>query len=186
VSTRLARSDDGGRRWQFERTLWDSPLVDDPERRGPASYFGSETAGLAAIAEAQGVTWYSVRLSYFLEPVTAYEPRYASSWTMRVAAARGDSPAGLARAEEAVLGTGTTHAAYGPHARLTAVDGAVRDCGMWNNPAIVAEAGRLYVIAECLVFEGTRVDERRTRIVVFRTTPDGPPGNCFRRATDQG
>jgi hypothetical protein len=177
VSTRLARSDDGGRRWRFERTLWDSPLVNDPEGRGPASYFGSETAGLAAAGGADGVTWYSVRLSYFLEPVTAYEPRYTSSWTIRVAAARGSSPAVLGDADEVVLGTGTTHEAYGPHVRLTALDPALRDCAMWNNPAIVAEIGRLYVVAECLAFNGTAVDARRSRIVVFRTTPAGAPAS---------
>ena len=77
TSTHLAVSDDRGATWRLSGTLWNSDLVADPEGQGPASYFGSETPSLAATRDATGVTWYSVRLSYFLEPVTAYRPRYA-------------------------------------------------------------------------------------------------------------
>lgn len=173
VSTRLARSDDAGRTFRLVRTLWDSRLVRDPENLGPDSFFGSETPNLTVRQHANGTTWYSVRLSYFLEPVTAYSPRYASSWTMRVA--QDSTPAALADSDEAVLGTRTTHAAYGPHVRLTALANELSDCGMWNNPAVAFEGERLYVIAECLAFDGKKVSDTRSRVVVFRTNPNGPP-----------
>ena len=174
VSTRLARSDDGGQSWQLAATVWDAPLAPDPEAKGPDSYFGSESTALAAGRAAGVTTWYSARISYFLEPVTAYRPRYASSWTLRVAAVRGESPVALGQAEEAVLGTATTAAAYGPDTRLDALDPALGDCGLWNNPALFAEAGRLYLLAECVVFSaGGREDPARNRIVLLSTTPAG-------------
>jgi hypothetical protein len=173
VATRLARSDDGGRQWKFVRTLWDSALTDDPEGQGPPSYFGSETAGLVARRDADGTTWFGVRLSYFLEPVTAYAPRYATSWTVRVSAARGDTPQALAGVDEAVLGSATTHATYGPHVRLTSLAPALRDCGIWNNPALALDGNRLYLVLECMAFDGKTASAARSRIVVFRTTPEG-------------
>lgn len=107
----------------------------------------------------------AARLSYFLEPVTAYEPRFATSWTMRVATAVGPTPAALASAPEAVLGTATTAVAYGVHARLTALAPQLSDCGLWNNPAIAYEGERLYLIAECLAFDGMLVSQARSRMV---------------------
>ena len=177
VSTKLARSSDGGATWTFDSRPWSSTLVADPEGPGPASYFGSETPNLAVRQSGTETIWYSVRLSYFLEPVTAYAPRFASSWTMRVASASGPTPAALASAPEAVLGTATTNAAYGVHARLTALSPQLAGCGFWNNPAIAYEGNRLYLIAECLEFDGTVLNETRSRMVVFRTDPNGPPAS---------
>jgi hypothetical protein len=118
-----------------------------------------------------------VRLAYFLTPVTAYLPRYASSWVVRVAAARSASPAALATAPEAVLGTATTATAYGVTARLTDLSPALAGCAFFNNPAIAALDIRLYLVAECMEFDGGAVSAARSRIVVFRTLPQGPaPG----------
>jgi hypothetical protein len=175
VATRLARSDDGGVRWNHDATLWDSSLVADPEALGLPSYFGSETPSLAAVADATGVTWYSVRLAYFLEPVTAYAPRFASSWVMRVAAARTPTPAGLAGAAESVLGTSTTAAAYAPHVRVDALSPTLAGCAFFNNPAIFAEGERLHVVAECMEFDRNVVSAARSRMVVLRTRPVGAP-----------
>jgi hypothetical protein len=175
VSTRLARSDNGGASWRFERVLWDSELSEDPERRGPPSYFGSETPSLAVVHEAGRTTWFSVRLSYFLEPVTAYKPRYVTGWTLRVARAAGASPATLAGAPDAVLGVRTTAAAYGPNVDLNALSPQLSDCAMWNNPVVAAESGRLFLIAECLAFDGAKIDLGRTRMVVLSTEAAGEP-----------
>lgn len=175
VSTHLARSDDGGANWRFERTLWDSALVEDPEGLGPPSYFGSETPSLAVVREGERTTWFSVRLSYFQEPVTAYQPRYATGWTMRVASATGDSPVLLAYAPETVLGVRTTAAGYDPDVDLSTLSASLADCAMWNNPVIAFEAARLFLIAECLVFTGTEIDLDRTRMVVLSTDAIGAP-----------
>ena len=175
VATRLARSDNGGASWVHEAIVWDSPLVADPEALGPPSYFGSETPSLTAVADATGVTWYSVRLAYFLEPATAYAPRFTSSWVMRVAAARSATPAGLGGAADSVLGTSTTAAAYAPHVRVNALSPALAGCVFFNNPAIFAQGDRVYVVAECLEFDGNAVSDARSRMVVLRTRPVGTP-----------
>ncbi len=175
TSTHLAVSDDRGATWRLSGTLWSSDLVADPEGQGPASYFGSETPSLAATRDATGVTWYSVRLSYFLEPVTAYRPRYASGWVMRVAKAQGPTPAALASAEDVALGVRTTAAAYGGHVDLNALAPELADCAMWNNPAIAARGGRVYVIPECLVFRGRNIDQQRSRMIVISAQQNGAP-----------
>lgn len=177
VATHLARSGDGGATWEREAVMWRSSLADDPEGRGPPSYFGSESVSLAATHDEAGTTWYSVRLAYFLEPVTAYRPRFGTGWTMRVAAANATSPAALAQAPEAILGTRMTASVYGVHARLDTLSPEVRACAIWNNPAIAVVDGLLYVMPECLEIVRGDVDDATRRIVVFRTRPDGPPAS---------
>ena len=176
---RAARRDPAGpqRRRRHELGPRRGPLGLDPGRRSGAArtteLLRLRDAEPTAISDATGVTWYSVRLAYFLEPVTAYAPRYATSWVMRVAAARGATPAALAGAAESVIGTATTAAAYAPNVRADALSAALRGCGFFNNPAIFAEGGRLYVVAECLEFDGKAINDARTRMVVLRTRPAG-------------
>lgn len=175
TSTHLAVSDDRGVTWRFSGSLWNSDLVADPEGLGPESYFGSETPSLAVMRDDADVTWFSVRLSYFLEPVTAYRPRYASGWVMRVARAQGPTPAALSSAEDVALGVRTTSQAYGGHIDLNGLSPALNDCAMWNNPAIAVQDARVYVIAECLVFRGREIDQERSRIIVLSAPPHGAP-----------
>lgn len=177
TSTRLARSTDGGSTWTRTAVLWDAPLGADPEGVGPSSYFGSETPSLVSVAEGASVRWFSVRLSYFLEAVSAYSPRYATSWTARIATAVGETPAVLATAPEAVLGVGTTATAYAPTARLNTLSSALATCGFWNNPSITLDGGRLVLLTECMEFDGAQVSEARSRIVVFSTQPTGAPSS---------
>ncbi|MBM3522206.1 MAG: hypothetical protein FJX57_04550 [Alphaproteobacteria bacterium] len=169
VATHLARSDDSGASWRFDSVLWDSELVADPEGRGPMSYFGSETPSLAALRGSNDTTWFSVRLHYFLEPESAYKPRYSTGWTMRVARAQGESPAALARAEEQTLGVRTTARGYGADVDLNAIAVELRDCAMWNNPAVFAQGPHLHLVAECLVFAGQAIVAARTRMVLLST-----------------
>lgn len=177
TSTHLAESTDGGRTWARTAVLWDAPLATDPERLGPASYLGSETPSIVAATEGSSVRWYGARLSYFLEPVSAYQPRYASSWTIRVSTATGDSPAVLAGAAEAVLGSATTASAYGVTARLTSLSSQLAGCGIWNNPTLALEGGRLFVLTECVEFDGQQISDARSRVVVFSTVPSGSPAS---------
>jgi hypothetical protein len=177
TSTRLAESTDGGRTWSRTAVLWDGPLATDPEGLGPASYSGSETPSIVAATEGSTVRWYGARLSYFLEPVSAYQPRYASSWTIRVSTATGDTPAVLAGAPEAVLGTATTATAYGVTARLTNLSSQLAGCGIWNNPSLALDGGRLFVLTECVEFDAQQVSDARSRVVVFSTVPSGSPAS---------
>lgn len=177
TSTHLAESTDGGRTWSRTAVLWDAPLATDPEGLGPASYLGSETPSIVAATEGSTVRWYGARLAYFLEPVSAYQPRYASSWTIRVSTATGDTPAVLAGAPEAVLGTATTAPAYGATARLSNLSSQLTGCGIWNNPSLALEGARLFVLTECVEFDGQQVSDARSRVVVFSTVPSGSPAS---------
>ena len=175
VETHLAVSDDSGRSWRLHSTLWASGLSADPEAKSRDSYFGSETPSLAVNVTDGQPEWFSVRLHYFLEPESAYKPRYASGWTMRVARARGDTPAALASAEDVILGVKTTAKAYGTHLDLTSLSPELSDCAMWNNPIVTHQDGRLVLVTECLVFRGKAPVEERTRMVVFSTAAKGSP-----------
>lgn len=175
TASHLASSSDGGATWTRAAVLWNAGLSPDPEGRVPPSYFGSETPSLVSIAEGATVRWYGARLSYFLEPVSAYLPRYATSWTIRVGTATGDTPVALAGAVEAVLGVRTTASAYGPTARLDALSPSLAGCAFWNNPSLALEGGRLFVLTECMEFDGSTVSDARSRVVVFSTVPTGPP-----------
>lgn len=175
VATHLAQSDDGGRSWRLHSMLWDSALSDDPEGKTRPSYFGSETPSLAATRKGGTTTWYSIRLSYFLEPESAYKPRFATGWLMRVAKAEGDTPAVLAGAPDTVLGVRTTASGYGANVDLNSLSPELGDCAMWNNPIITVQDARLYLVAECLVFRSKTLIQSRTRMVVLSTDPGGGP-----------
>lgn len=177
TATHLAESTDGGWTWSRTAVLWDAPLATDPEGLGPASYSGSETPSIVAATEGASTRFFGARLSYFLEPVSAYRPRYASSWTIRVSTATGNSPAVLAGAPEAVLGTATTATAYGVTARLTSLSSQLAGCGIWNNPSLALDGGRLFVLTECVEFDGQQISDARSRVVVFSTVPAGAPAN---------
>lgn len=175
AETHLAVSEDSGRNWRLHSTLWASGLTPDPEGKSRDSYFGSETPSLAVNNTGRQPEWFSVRLHYFLEPESAYNPRYATGWTMRVAGARGDTPAVLASAEDVILGVKTTSEAYGAHVDLSSLSPELSDCAMWNNPIVTHQGGRLVLVPECLVFRGKTPVEERTRMVVFSTEAKGAP-----------
>jgi len=175
AETHLAVSEDSGRNWRLHSTLWASGLTPDPEGKSRDSYFGSETPSLAVNVSGGQPEWFSVRLHYFLEPESAYKPRYATGWTMRVARARGDTPAVLASAEDVMLGVKTTSKAYGAHVDLSSLSPELSDCAMWNNPVVTHQGGRLVLVPECLVFRGQTPVEERTRMVVFSTDAKGAP-----------
>ena len=74
-----------------------------------------------------------------------------------------------------MLGTSTTAAAYAPHVRVNALSPTLAGCVFFNNPAIFAQGDRLYVVAECLEFDGSAISDARSRMVVLRTRPVGAP-----------
>jgi hypothetical protein len=174
VQNRLARSDDGGATFQYVQILWPDMALADPEGSGEVGRISSETASLAHITNAGVTTWYGAHLRYFLRPITGYNPKYGTSWHVRVGAAT--TPAGLATAPEAVLGVTNTHSAYAPHARLDQIAGLpVPHCAMLNNPTLFAQGSTLYLIVECLAFVGQAPDYVNTSTQVFATVPTGAP-----------
>ncbi len=174
VENRLARSDDGGATFQLVKTLWPDVAAADPEGSGENGRISSETASLASISNAGVTTWYGAHLSYFLRPQTGYNPKYGTSWHVRIGAAA--SPADLTTAPETALGVTTTAAAYQPTARLDQLAGLpIQHCAMLNNPNLFAQNGTLYLVVECLAFVGTTLDFANSSTRVFATVPNGAP-----------
>lgn len=176
VHNRLARSDNGGVTFQYVQVLWPDVALADPEGSGESGRISSETASLVAIENDGVTTWYGAHLRYFLRPMTGYNPKYGTSWHVRIGAA--STPQGLTAAapNETVLGVTGTHAAYSPNVRLDQLAGKpVQHCAMVNNPALFAQDQTLYLIVECLAFVGTTPDYVNTTTQVFATNPSGAP-----------
>jgi hypothetical protein len=174
VENRLARSDNGGLTFSYQQVLWPDVALADPEGSGEMGRISSETASLAHMTSAGVTTWYGAHLRYFLRPVTGYNPKYATSWHVRIGAA--STPSGLATAPETVLGVTNTHAAYTPSVRLDQLAALpVAQCAMLNNPTLFVQDQTLYLIVECLAFIGQTPDYTNTTTQVFATDPSGPP-----------
>src|SRR5262249_5155435 len=140
VTTHLARSDDDGASFTFVGELFDAPAVADPEGSGENGILSSETVSLTSITSGNATTWYGARLKYFLRPITGYNPKYATSWTVRISSAA--TPAELPGAPSTTLGVTGTAAAYAPAARLDALAGLPpAQCAMLNNPTLFAQGG---------------------------------------------
>ena len=176
VQNRLARSDDGGATFAYQQVLWPDVALADPEGSGENGRISSETASLAAITVGGTTTWYGAHLRYFLRPITGYNPKYGTSWHVRIGAAA--TPTGLTAAapDETVLGVTGTHSAYQPDVRLDQLAGLpVQHCAMVNNPTLFAQGQTLYLIVECLAFVGQTPDYANTSTQVFATNPAGAP-----------
>jgi hypothetical protein len=176
AENRLARSDDGGVTFALVGTLWPDVAMADPEGSGENGRISSETASLATMTSGGATTWYGAHLRYFLRPLTGYNPKYATSWHVRIGAAA--SPAGLASAQEAVLGVSATAPVYQPNVHLDQLAGLpIQHCAMLNNPTLFARNQALYLVVECLAFVGTTPDYTNTSMQVFATNPSGPPAS---------
>ena len=178
VESHLARSEDGGATFSFVSGLYAAPAVLDPEGSGETGIASSETVSLAVITSGPLTTWYAAHLRYFLQPADGYNPRYATSWTVRVGAAAspealGD-PAALSR--EVVIGVSTTAAVYGASVEVDQLAGLpIERCAMLNNPTLFAHGGTLYLIVECLAFVGADLDFANATTQILATTPSGDP-----------
>ncbi len=174
VQNRLARSDNNGQTFSFVQVLWPDVAAADPEGSGENGRFSSETASLVTMTVAGITTWYGAHLRYFLRPQTGYNPKYGTSWHVRIGAA--STPASLANATETVLGVSTTANAYQPDVRLDQLAGLpIQHCAMLNNPTLFVQSTTLYLIVECLAFVGPIPDYGNTTTQVFATNPVGAP-----------
>lgn len=169
VSTHVAKSTTGGAAWTFVGEPFPAVMAQDPEAPAEPGMFSSETASLTSI----GDTWYAARLRYFLQAKTGYNPKYATSWTVHVAAA--SSPAALANAPDVTLGVSTTAGVYDATPLDTLAGIPIEHCAMLNNPTLFAQSGTLYLITECLAFSGSTLDLPHSTTQVFATTPLGAP-----------
>ncbi len=178
VESHLARSDDGGATFSFVNVLYDAPTVLDPEGSGETGIASSETVSLASMTSGGATTWYAAHLRYFLRPIYGYNPKYATSWTVRVGAASSPELLGgpTVLASEAVIGVSTTAAVYGATVEVDRLAGLpIQSCAMLNNPALFARGGTLYLAVECLAFVGPTLDLPHSTTQLLATTPSGEP-----------
>lgn len=175
VSNHLARSEDGGITFDFVSELWPSIPVKDPEGGDEEGLNDSETASLAWIKNAQGeVTWFGAHLRYFLRPVQGYSPKFSTSYTIRVTAA--STPQELNDSPEAVLGVSSTAPVYDIGVALDVlVSKSLAECAMANNPSLFANDSKLYLVFECLAFNGSKLQTDKTTIQLIAAEPSGPP-----------
>lgn len=175
VSNHLARSEDGGKTFDFVSEMWPSIPVKDPEGSGAEGLNDSETASLAWIKNAQGeATWFGAHLRYFLRPVQGYSPKFSTSYTIRVTAA--STPQELNDSPEAVLGVSSTASVYNMDVALDVlVSKSLTDCAMANNPSLFANDSKLYLVFECLAFKGSKLQNDKTTIQLIASEPSGPP-----------
>jgi hypothetical protein len=178
-STHLAFSvDGGGTSWTFDKVLWPAFTVADPDQPAATTYENSEVASLAVVRDGGQVTWYGEHLRYVQQPVAGYDPDFAGSWTIRVAAVEADTPEALADAGESVLALASVDAGtWGVTTILEDISpaGSISDCYFFNNPAITVVDGTLYLAAECWVpGSGDVQDATLARVVLYATTPTGP------------
>jgi hypothetical protein len=178
VSSHLARSDDRGATFTFVRELYAARPTADPEGSGENGVSSSETVSLASIQAGGATTWYAAHLRYFLRPISGYNPKYATSWTVRIGAASSPDALGDPGAEsaEAVLAVSTTSPVYGATVSLDRLAGLpIQHCALLNNPALLTRGSTLYLLVECLAFSGTTLDLANTTAQVFATVPSGAP-----------
>jgi hypothetical protein len=178
VSNHLARSDDGGASFGFVGEPWAAlPSVDPEGGSGENGLVASETASLAWLRRPDGeLLWFGAHLRYFLRPVYGYNPNFATSYTTRVTVAA--TPEALGDAPETVLGVSATAAAWSPDLALDALIGLpLAQCAMANNPSLFVRDQTLYLIFECLAFQGAEFVPAQTTIQLVATEPSGDPAS---------
>lgn len=170
VSTHLARSDDDGRSFRFVGELWPSTPARD--LGGEPGYVDHEVPNLLPVVGGGAVTWFGVRLEYFVPERGGFAARPFDSFRLRLA--RASSPPALAAATAATLGTARTALGWDPgQTDLSALADAVADCAMWNEPALHHVGDTLYLVVRCLRFEAGVPRVERSDLVVF-AAPAGP------------
>jgi hypothetical protein len=171
VAIHLAFSDDNGDHWRYYGPLWDPT----PERapNGTPGHTSHEVANLLPRQVGGKTIWYAARLDYFLPDVGGFRSRPPQSFRVRVFQA--DTVPGLADAPSETLGSARTDPAYGVDQNLTTLSPNVRQCHLWNEPALYSKGDQLYLTLSCRVFEGRRPNSIKQTLEVFSTRPDGPP-----------
>ena len=176
TSIHLARSDDSGISFTFAKELWPAVPSADPEASGQNGILNSEVASLAAIRSDGTTTWFGSRQRYFQQALTGYNPKYSTSWIMRIAAA--SSPDKLTEAPDTVLGVSTAAPVYSVDVYIDQLAGLpIQRCAMLNNPALFTSGSTLYLVLECLAFIGQTQDFPNNTVQIFATEPQGTPSS---------
>ncbi|GAB4293284.1 MAG: hypothetical protein OHK0021_21790 [Bryobacter sp.] len=171
VDIHLAYSDDQGRNWRLEKTLWSPTPSTAPT--GEEGHMSHEVANLLPVREAGSLVWYGARLDYFLPEDGGFRKRPPQSF--RILIGRASSPSNLTHAPTAALGSMATDPAWGMDINLARLSPETRHCMFWNEPALFHDGKELFLALSCMAFRGKTPDMERNDLVVFATRTDGPP-----------
>ena len=170
VEIHLAYSDDYGKIWQFEKTLWSPTPTFSPDNE--AGYMSHEVANLLPVTENGATVWYGARLDYFLPDRGGFRKRPPQSF--RIIVSRAKHPTELTNAAVVSLGSMATDPAWGMNVNLAALSTETRHCSLWNEPALYYKGGELFLALSCMAFKGKTPDLERSDLVVFATRPQQP------------
>lgn len=167
VEIHLAYSDDYGKHWQFEKTLWSPTPTFSPDNE--AGYTSHEVANLLPVTENGATVWYAARLDYFLPDRGGFRNRPPQSF--RIIVTRAKHPTELTNAAVVSLGSMATDNKWGMDVNLAALSSETRHCSLWNEPALYYKGGELFLALSCMAFKGKTPDLEQNDLVVFATKP---------------
>lgn len=171
VDIHLAYSEDQGRTWRLDKTLWSPTPTRAPS--GEEGHMSHEVANLLPVREEGRWVWYGARLDYFLPDDGGFRKRPPQSF--RILIGRASSPGELARAPTAALGSMATDPAWGMDVNLAQLSPETRHCMLWNEPAMFHDGEELFLALSCMAFRGKTPDIERNDLVVFAARPQGSP-----------
>lgn len=154
--------------------LWRATDATDPVS-GRRGWTDHEVPNLLPVTDGGGATrWFAARLDLFVPAGEGLGSRPPASF--RIALTSAATPAALATAPTGVLGSALTDDRCGVDQDLTALDGSLGRCALWNEPALHHAGGTLYLALRCLplAHDGTP-DVAASSIEVFATEPVGEP-----------
>jgi len=172
VDIHLAHSDDAGDTWTLDGPLWTSQAETDPGGSGRQGFSSHEVVSLAPGTNEGNQVWFAARLRYFTpNDSKLYSPR-ADSFQLRIAQA--PSPRLLAGAAEAMLAGAWTATGWHTDVDLASLAPELAQCGYFNEPSLLFEAGTLYLEGQCEVWDrsGTHLADRDF-LAIFATVPQG-------------
>jgi hypothetical protein len=84
VDVHLAKSTDGGSSWTFVKSLWPSTPISNPANPSQNGFLENEASNLLPVLEGNTVTWYAVRLNYFMPDIGGANALSVNSFHIRV------------------------------------------------------------------------------------------------------
>lgn len=175
VETHLAHSDDQGTTWQSDGVLFPAAPAADAGGDGGRGSTDHEVPNLLPVQSSDGaIEWYSAHLDLFAPEGSGLAARPLSSF--RIVVSRAPTPTALTDAPSTTLGSAATAPGWHVDADLSSLDGDLERCTVWNEPALAAQNGLLYLALRCLAIGPAGVpDLEHSSLELFSTEPVGAP-----------